>query len=262
MRLSQNTLLIVANPFAAPLSAEGRCTALCPADPAEGGGRYVGASTRATVRKQPAGMRSPFGTRDKVSVMYALAPVKVADTSYYRAALKSGDVISVAEVSVMPVGRSKIEVRAEGIAGAAGRFTWSEQKGGIDYTGLAKSLGADGALVRFGLVQLDCGAPVFTLGRPRVAARVVDLLHGCRRVPVFACLVAELAAPAVAPALDRVVCERGAGVVATGAYPCRAGDVRHGYRRPLGAARRESELADAVVAPAFDRAAGQQRTGI
>ena len=121
MRLSQNTLLIVANPFAAPLSAEGRCTALCPADPAEGGGRYVGASTRATVRKQPAGMRSPFGTRDKVSVMYALAPVKVADTSYYRAALKSGDVISVAEVSVMPVGRSKIEVRAEGIAGAAQR---------------------------------------------------------------------------------------------------------------------------------------------
>ena len=93
MRLSQNTLLIVANPFAAPLSAEGRCTALCPADPAEGGGRYVGASTRATVRKQPAGMRSPFGTRDKVSVMYALAPVKVADTSYYRAALKSGDAL-------------------------------------------------------------------------------------------------------------------------------------------------------------------------
>ena len=122
MRLSDKTLLIVANPFAAPLSAEGRCTALCPADPAEGGGRYVGASTRATVRKQAPGLRSPFGTRDKVSVMYALAPVKVADTSYYRAALKSGDVISVAEVSVMPMGRSKVEVKAEGIAGAAQRM--------------------------------------------------------------------------------------------------------------------------------------------
>lgn len=92
MRLSQNTLLIVANPFAAPLSAEGRATALCPADPAEGGGRYVGARTVAVERKQPAGMRSPFGPRDKVSVVYNLAPVKVADTSYYRAAVKARDV--------------------------------------------------------------------------------------------------------------------------------------------------------------------------
>ena len=93
MRLSDKTLLIVANPFAAPLSAEGRATALCPADPAEGGGRYVGASTRATVRKQPPGMRSPFGTRDKVSVVYALAPVRAADTSHHRGLLKSGDAL-------------------------------------------------------------------------------------------------------------------------------------------------------------------------
>ena len=93
MRLSDKTLLIVANPFAAPLSAEGRATALCPADPAEGGGRYVGASTRATVRKQPRGMRSPFGTRDKVMVYYDLRPIQVADTSYYRNAVKAGDVL-------------------------------------------------------------------------------------------------------------------------------------------------------------------------
>ena len=93
MRLSQNTLLIVANPFAAPLSEKGACTALCPADPAEGGGRYVGARTVAVERKQPAGMRSPFGPRDKVFVMYDLRPVRAADTSYYRAAIKSGDVL-------------------------------------------------------------------------------------------------------------------------------------------------------------------------
>ncbi len=93
MRLSTNTLLIVANPFAAPLSAEGRATALCPADPAEGGGRYVGARTTATVRKQPRGMRSPFGTRDKVMVYYDLRPIQVADTSYYRNAVKAGDVL-------------------------------------------------------------------------------------------------------------------------------------------------------------------------
>ena len=93
MRLSDKTLLIVANPFAAPLSAEGRATALCPADPAEGGGRYVGTRTTATVRKQPRGMRSPFGTRDKVMVYYDLRPIQVADTSYYRNAVKAGDVL-------------------------------------------------------------------------------------------------------------------------------------------------------------------------
>ena len=93
MRLSTNTLLIVCNPFAAPLSAEGRCTALCPADPAEGGARYVGATTKARTVAQPKGMRSPFGTRDKVMVYYDLRPIQVADTSYYRNAIKSGDVL-------------------------------------------------------------------------------------------------------------------------------------------------------------------------
>ena len=93
MRLSTKTLLIVANPFAAPLSVEGRCTALCPADPAEGGGRYVGARTVAKTKAQPAGMRSPFGPRDKVSVMYALDLVRAADTSHHRSLLKSGDAL-------------------------------------------------------------------------------------------------------------------------------------------------------------------------
>jgi hypothetical protein len=53
----------------------------------------VGARTVAVERKQPAGMRSPFGPRDKVFVMYDLRPVRAADTSYYRAAIKSGDVL-------------------------------------------------------------------------------------------------------------------------------------------------------------------------
>lgn len=116
MRLSGNTLLIVANPFAAPLSAEGRCTALCPADPAEGGGRYVGARTVAVERKQSAGMRSPFGPRDKVSVVYSLDLVKVADTSYYRNAIKSGDVIDVADWLLGTVGFPKSLVTLHSLA--------------------------------------------------------------------------------------------------------------------------------------------------
>ena len=107
MRLSTSTLLIVANPFAAPLSAEGRCTALCPADPAEGGGRYVGARTVAKTVAQPRGMRSPFGPRDKVSVVYDLRPVRAADTSYYRAAIKAGDVIDAADQLLGSVGWPK-----------------------------------------------------------------------------------------------------------------------------------------------------------
>lgn len=102
MRLSQNTLLIVANPFAAPLSEKGACTALCPADPAEGGGRYVGARTVAVERKQPAGMRSPFGPRDKVSVVYDLRPVRAADTSYYRGVLRAGDALETDSPLVFP----------------------------------------------------------------------------------------------------------------------------------------------------------------
>ncbi|MBK7078652.1 MAG: ATP-binding protein [Myxococcales bacterium] len=62
-------------------------------------------------------------------------------------------------------------------------------------------LGADGALVRFGLVQLDGGAPVFTLGRPRVAARVVDLLHGRDRLERGLARVVEPIAPLPAEAL-------------------------------------------------------------
>ena len=93
MRLSTSTLFIVANPFAAPLSVEGRATALCPTDPAEGGGRYVGARTVAKTVAQPRGMRSPFGPRDKVSVVYDLRPVRAADTSYYRGVLRAVDAL-------------------------------------------------------------------------------------------------------------------------------------------------------------------------
>lgn len=97
MRLSKNQLSIVVNPFAAPLSVEGRCMALCAADPAEGGARYVGARTVAKPDPARRSMLAVGGKtlgRDKVSVSYSLAPVTVADTSYYRNAIKAGDVFT------------------------------------------------------------------------------------------------------------------------------------------------------------------------
>lgn len=96
MRLSKNQLSIVVNPFAAPLSAEGRCMALCAADPAEGGARYIGARTVAKPDPSRRSMLAVGGKtlgRDKVSVSYDLRPVTVADTSYYRNAIKAGDLL-------------------------------------------------------------------------------------------------------------------------------------------------------------------------
>ena len=96
MRLSKNQLSIVVNPFAAPLSVEGRCMALCAADPAEGGARYIGARTSAKSDPSRRSMLAMGGKtlgRDKVSVIYDLRPVTVADTSYYRNAIKAGDLL-------------------------------------------------------------------------------------------------------------------------------------------------------------------------
>lgn len=93
MRLSQKKLVIVANPFAAPLSAEGACMALAAADPAEGGARYIGARTTAKPDLERRSLLSLNGKalgRDKVSVVYDLRPVTVADTSYHRNLIKAG----------------------------------------------------------------------------------------------------------------------------------------------------------------------------
>ena len=96
MRLSKNQLSIVVNPFAAPLSEKGACMALCAADPAEGGARYIGARTVAKSDPSRRSMLAVGGKtlgRDKVSVTYDLRPVTVADTSYYRNAIKAGDLL-------------------------------------------------------------------------------------------------------------------------------------------------------------------------
>lgn len=96
MRLSTKQLLIVVNPFVAPLAVDGRAMALCAVDPAAPMGRqYIGASTRAKADPTRRSMLAVGGKalgRDKVSVDYNLAPVRVPDTSYYRQALRAGDV--------------------------------------------------------------------------------------------------------------------------------------------------------------------------
>ena len=97
MRLSTKQLLIVVNPFVAPLAVDGRAMALCAVDPAAPMGRqYIGASTRAKADPARRSMLAVGGKalgRDKVSVDYNLAPVRVPDTSYYRQAIRAGDVL-------------------------------------------------------------------------------------------------------------------------------------------------------------------------
>jgi hypothetical protein len=115
MRVSRKQLSIVANPFAAPLSAEGRCTALCPSDPAEGGGRYIGA--RSVARPDPArkSLLASGGRRmgrDKVTVAYDLRPVTVADTSYYRQRLAAGDAFAAEGAPVKLLGAALASLRA------------------------------------------------------------------------------------------------------------------------------------------------------
>jgi hypothetical protein len=96
MRLSTKQLLIVVNPFVAPLAVDGRAIALCAVDPTEPmGSQYIGARTEAKAIKlspeQAKRRKGPFGPRDKVSVVYALKAVPVADTSYYRQKIAAGD---------------------------------------------------------------------------------------------------------------------------------------------------------------------------
>ena len=99
MKLSTRKLLLIPNPFAAPLGADGRAMALCPTDPGEGPAGYVGARTKAaTVKRskdEEARLRSPFGPRDKVSVTYDLKPRAYPDTSFYRTKVVSGEVFAV-----------------------------------------------------------------------------------------------------------------------------------------------------------------------
>lgn len=101
MRLSTKQLLIVCNPFCAPLAPDGRAMALLAVDPAEPmGSRYIGASTVAKAAKGRRSILSIGGERlgrDKVSVTYSLTPARVPDTSFYRAALKSGEAFDASE---------------------------------------------------------------------------------------------------------------------------------------------------------------------
>jgi len=92
MKLSDNPIRLVPNPFAAPLNAQGRAVALVEIDPEHPhGARYIGAKTTVTkvVRKGDI-----FGDKAKVQVVYDLTPRGYADTAYHRAKLKSGEVFA------------------------------------------------------------------------------------------------------------------------------------------------------------------------
>jgi len=92
MKLSDNPIRLVPNPFAAPLNAQGRAVALVEIDPEHPhGARYIGAKTTIT---KAARKGDVFGDKTKVQVVYDLTPRGYADTAYHRAKLKSGEVFA------------------------------------------------------------------------------------------------------------------------------------------------------------------------
>ena len=137
MKLSTRKLLLIPNPFAAPLGADGRAMALCPTDPGEGPAGYVGARTKAaTVKRskdEEARLRSPFGPRDKVSVTYDLKPRAYPDTSFYRTKVVSGEVFEVEAVdsissALLAVAQTSLAAFvAEGGDRAAALASWRTQ---------------------------------------------------------------------------------------------------------------------------------------
>ena len=90
MKLSNKTLAVVVNPFAAALDSAGRACALVQCDPTSpSAARYIGARlSMGPVVQRPG---NPFGAKAKQIVAYSLRPVNVADTPYYRAKLASGE---------------------------------------------------------------------------------------------------------------------------------------------------------------------------
>ena len=92
MKLSDNPIRLVPNPFAAPLNAQGRAVTLVEIDPEHPhGARYIGAKTTVT---KVARKGDVFGDKAKVQVVYDLTPRAYTDTAYHRAKLLSGEVFA------------------------------------------------------------------------------------------------------------------------------------------------------------------------
>lgn len=124
MKLSENILSIVVNPFAAPLDSKGRACALVECDPESPSAmRYIGAKTKATKVPRPG---NPMGDGAKVEVEYTGRAVKVADTDYYRRKLVSGEVVHQADAGKL-AGEAQRVFNASGLSVDVVRAAWKAQ---------------------------------------------------------------------------------------------------------------------------------------
>lgn len=155
MPTSQGTLCVLPNPYAA-LDAKGRPAAAFPLEGLSGRDRYLGAQIDEARTKKiqrvvfhPAGYVHEKGAGDAelVAAWAALEPLTVADTAYYRMALRRGDDVLPGDEETArkvglpdgtPVGREALAVAAAkaeakfraryGVAPAIAQSTATEAK--------------------------------------------------------------------------------------------------------------------------------------
>lgn len=128
MKLSENILSIVVNPFSAPLDSKGRACALVACDPESPSAMpYIGAKTRAIKVARPG---NPMGDGAKVEVEYTGRVAKVADTDYYRRKLASGEVVREADAGKL-VGEAQRAFRESGLSIDVVRAAWGAQGLGV-----------------------------------------------------------------------------------------------------------------------------------
>lgn len=114
--LSDKPLMVVVNPFSAPLDAHGRPSGSVMFDPEHSGGgapRYIGMEIhRGLLEKRPAKARvvidagpdglefeikNPQQSRYETTFYYDLTPVAVVDSAYHRRALVNGELLAADE---------------------------------------------------------------------------------------------------------------------------------------------------------------------
>lgn len=122
MRLSKHTLMVMVNPFCAPLGEDGRAQALVAHDPSEQIGRdYVGARVLPVVADSKARAGNPFGPSVKAAVSYRMQPEKVPHTPHYAAQLKSGETFPCDVETARAVGVAFVASALERVRGAASK---------------------------------------------------------------------------------------------------------------------------------------------
>lgn len=116
MLLSNTPLRVIANPFAAPLAADGRACALVQTDPEHPSAeQYVGAQVAVGVKRARRG--NPYGDKAFARVAkYDLEPRPLDDTPYHRAKIRSGEVFAADDSTARRCGVSAAALSAAALS--------------------------------------------------------------------------------------------------------------------------------------------------